>query len=516
MVSPRFVEYGEPRMKSRGQPDYLYAAVHAAEFPAQVILRLRPDLRSHPCAVLAGSPPEERVCAINLHARKRGVVHGMTRLEVEELGNIHILACSAEMEAAARNVLLETLLQFSPRIEETFAPNSSAFVLDITGTERLFGPPHEIADRIRSMLATVGFRASICICTNFDTARMKAEFSSGISAIPNDKESEALAPVPISALHLELEYYETFALWGIGTLGELAALPEEELIPRFGQASRTWLALSRGNAEHTFQPMEAQFELKEHIEFETHIEQLDSLLFVCSNMINNLVARASTRALSLASIQIEMSLEGSAQYRQVIQPAIPSNDRKFLLKLMQLEIAAHPPQSAIVSLTLTAEAGQHCKVQLDLFALPMPEPSRLDVTLARLKAIAGADRVGSPVLLDSHRPGNFQMQDFSINTQPLPDAKSLNRTCVRRVRPPHTLRMQLDAGKPSAFRDGSNPFRVSVAYGPWQSSGCWWAVDRWDLEEWDVMATNNSGESVACLLTHDHLNCKWLLNAYYD
>jgi hypothetical protein len=76
--------------------------------------------------------------------------------------------------------------------------------------------------------------------------------------------------------------------------------------------------------------------------------------------------------------------------------------------------------------------------------------------------------------------------------------------------------MQLDAGKPVAFRDGSAPFCVSVAYGPWQSSGCWWAVDRWDLEEWDVMATNNSGESVACLVIHDHLNGKWLLDAYYD
>jgi protein ImuB len=516
MVSARFVEYRETRMKSRGQTACLYAAVHAAEFPAQAILRLRPDLRSHPCVVLAGSPPEERVCALNLHARKRGVVHGMTRLEVEELTNIHILACSAETEATARNILLETLSQFSPRIEETFATNASAFVLDITGTERLFGTPHEISDRIRNMLATVGFRASICISTNFDTARIKAEFSTGISVIPNDKESEALAHIPISALHLELEYYETFALWGIGTLGELAALPEEELIPRFGQPSRTWLALSRGYAEHTFQPMEARFELKEHIEFETHIEQLDSLLFVCSNMINNLVARASSRALSLASIRIDMLLEGPAQHKIVIHPAIPSNDRKFLLKLMQLEIAAHPPQAAVVGLTLTAEAGQHCKVQLDLFALPMPEPSRLDVTLARLKAIAGADRVGSPVLLDSHRPGIFQMREFSINNQPLPDFESLNRTCVRRVRPPHHLRMQLDAGKPVAFRDGSAPFCVSVAYGPWQSSGCWWAVDRWDLEEWDVMATNNSGESVACLVIHDHLNGKWLLDAYYD
>src|SRR4029079_17807172 len=140
------------------------------------------------------------------------------------------------------------------------------------------------------------------------------------------------------------------------------------LITRFGQQSRTWLALSRGTAEHTFQPLQEKFELKEHIEFETHIEQLDSLLFISANIINNLVSRASYRALSVASIRIDMSLEGSLQYERMIQPAIPTNDRKFLLKLLQLETAAHPPQASVVSLTLTAEAGHQPKVQLGLFA----------------------------------------------------------------------------------------------------------------------------------------------------
>ena len=408
-------------MNITARPECLYAAVHVAEFPAQAILRLRPDMQSHPTVVLDGSPPQERVCALNLHARKRGIVPGMTRLEVEDLDNIHILIRSIDTEAAARNVILETLSQFSPRIEETFALNACAFVLDIGGMDRLFGPPGKLGHRIRSMLAIAGFRASISICTNYDTARIKAEHSRGISVIAYGKESETLASISIRALNLELEHSETFALWGIGTLGELAAIPEEDLIPRFGQQSRTWLALSRGTAEHTFQPLQEKFELKEHIEFETHIEQLDSLLFISANIINNLVSRASYRALSVASIRIDMSLEGSLQYERMIQPAIPTNDRKFLLKLLQLEIAAHPPQASVVSLTLTAEAGHQSKVQLGLFAPQAPEPSRLDVTLARLKAIVGADRVGSPVLLDTHRPGYFQVQRFSVHQPPPPE-----------------------------------------------------------------------------------------------
>jgi hypothetical protein len=76
--------------------------------------------------------------------------------------------------------------------------------------------------------------------------------------------------------------------------------------------------------------------------------------------------------------------------------------------------------------------------------------------------------------------------------------------------------MQFQAQRPAAFRDGEEVYEVQVAYGPWHSSGCWWSVSAWDVEEWDVMAFNSKGESVGCLLVHDHLNHKWLLDAMYD
>jgi protein ImuB len=499
------------------KPDPLYAAIHVSEFPAQAVLRLRLDLQTSPVVILDGSPPQERVCALNTHACKRGVVPGMTRLEIEELGNISALTRSTQTEISARAVLLEALSQFSPRIEEVFVTNACCFVLDIAGSERLFGPPGQFAHSLRSTIASAGFRASVAISANFHAARIKARFSRGISLIPSARESSALIDIPTSALNLDLDHYETFALWGITTLGELAALPEEQMIPRFGQQSRQWLALARGNAEHTFQPLEEKLELREHIEFETHIEQLDALLFMGAHMIGNLVGRASSRALSLASIHVEMSLEHSLSYKRQLQPAIPSTDRKFLLKLLQLELATHPPQAAVISLTLTADAGRQSKIQLGLFAPQAPEPSRLDVTLARLKAMVGSDRVGSPALLDSHCPGDFQMRDFSVINQSRPPQQTV-KTCtsLRRIRPPHPLSMQIHSGKPGVFRDGLSRFEVSVAYGPWQSSGSWWDVDRWDLEEWDIMATSSTGESISCLLVHDHLNGKWLLDAYYD
>jgi protein ImuB len=235
-------------------------------------------------------------------------------------------------------------------------------------------------------------------------------------------------------------------------------------------------------------------------------------------MIDCLAARAGAHALSLASLDLHMQLDGGRTYRRAIRPALPTVDRKFLLKLLQLEVAAHPPEAAVLSLALSAQAGQSSKVQLGLFAPQTPEPSRLDVTIARLKAIAGEDRVGSPVLEDTHRPGSFRMESFAVTQSASAQAigSCTPRMALRRVRPPAQIRMQLAESKPSAFRDREQSYRVAEAYGPWRSSGCWWSTEPWDSEEWDVLAESNSGSSIACLLVRDCAQNQWQLEAYYD
>jgi protein ImuB len=549
----------------------LYACAWAAEFPAQALLRLRTDWQTEPVAVLDGRAPEEWVCSLNRLAERKGAAAGMTRLEAESMntpqrhgpvvggpGNgLRLLKRSAESETAARAVMLECAAKFSPRIQETGTAEAGgdaglnkagtigagsgtacAFVLDISGTERLFGPPAQLAERLREELAAAGFRASIAVSANFDTARMKAASMRGIAVIAEGAEAEALAKLPIAALGLDEEYAATFALWGIGTLGELAALPEAELVARMGPKARVWRALARGEREHTFEPIEAEFALEEFCEFETPVEQIDSLLFVGARMIDCLATRAAGRALALRSLTAEMGLEGGGTHDCAIRPAVPTIDRKFLLKLLQLEIGAHPPQAAVVRLALRAEAGAQSKVQLGLFAPQMPEPSRLDVTLARLRAMVGEERVGSPVLEDTHRADGFRMEGF-VNPGPQMRGTSTPRTrtspwgprtggthdveiqksprmALRRVRPARLVRVTVRATKPAVFRDQENLYEIAAAYGPWRTSGCWWEMDAWDCEEWDVLAAMRDGRSVACLLVRDCARNTWRLEAFYD
>jgi protein ImuB len=493
----------------------LYLCVHAAEFPAQALLRLRSDLTIGPVVVMDGAAPHEFVCAMNAHALRRGAAKGMSRLDVEGLTGLTLLARSEESEAAARMVVLERAAKFSPRVEEVGAGSACAFVLDIAGTDRLFGPPEKLATRLKDDLAAAGFRASIAVSGNFHAARMKASWSRGIHVIADGAEAVALAKLPLAALGLEENPRETFAIWGIRTLGELAALPEIELITRLGQQARVWREAAWGMLPHAFQPMEPEFALREFLAFEDPVEEMDSLLFVGARMIDALVERAGDRALALARLTVRMKLDGGAVHELALKPAIPSADRKFLLKLLQLEVAAHPPQAAVRNFELTAEAAQSSLVQLGLFAPQTPEPSRLDVTLARLKAIVGEDRVGSPVLVDGHRPGAIEMKEFRVDAKVEERATQGARMGLRRLRPAVPVRMWMRGEEPSAFATKEKRFEVTAAYGPWRTSGSWWAAE-WDLEEWDVLCSQGDGSRLACLVVRDCGRDEWRLEAMYD
>jgi protein ImuB len=511
----------------------LYACVHAVEFPAQALLRLRPDLGSKPVVVLEGRAPDEVVCSLNRRARRHGAVRGMTRTEVEAVEGLRLLKRSPAAETAARAVLLECAAQFSPRIEEASRATACAFLLDIAGTERLFGPPERLAARLRASLAEARFHASVVISANYDAARMQAAATRGTILMAPGHEARVLEDLPIAALELDEPSQETFLLWGVRTLGEVARLPEIELVARLGAEARRWRQLACGQAEHMFQPIEPKFSLEEFCAFETPVDQSDSLLFIGARMIDCLVGRARTRALALAQLTVEMELEGQRLHSRVLRPATPSTDRKFLLDLVRLDLGAHPPNGAVLALRLTARAAASAKVQLGLFVPQTPEPSRLDLTLARLKGLVGEDRVGSPVLDDTHRQGGFHVENFQPPTQPVTDTRGAPsrawtaprskpqalaaRTALRRLRPAAPVWMVERTGRPAAFGDRQSRFEVMAAYGPWRTSGGWWSSsESWDEEEWDVLASKSNGDSVACVLVCDRRQSGWRLEAYYD
>jgi protein ImuB len=501
------------------RPAELYACFYAKELPAQALLRLRPELRTRPCVVLDGDPPTEQVCALNARARQVGLVHGMTRVEVETFPEAVVLPRSQPMEATAKTILLECAGAFSPRVED--GSRASAFLcgIDIAGTENLFGPPEILARLLLDRTKALGILGCVAVSRNLHAAECAAKGQSRGRAqvMAPGEEALALAPLPLSVLDLTADQAETFSLWGIRTLGRLAELPERELISRMGQTGKRLRQLARGEMAHLFQPIEPVFTLEEQIELDSPVEQLESLLFVIGLMLDQLIVRARTRILALAAVTITLKLEGGASHTRTVRPALPSNEKQLWLKLLHLDLEAHPPQAAILAAALQAEPGSTNKVQLGLFSPQLPEAARLDVTLARIRAIVGEGNVGRAVLQDTHAQDAFRIEPFAVlSERSAVKTSTESRVAMRKLRPPESTAVMLQDARPVAFFFRDRRYQVERGYGPWLTEGEWWNPSLWGFEQWDLIARASDGSMLCCCLMRDLLQDEWQIAGLYD
>ena len=498
----------------------LYACVAVREFPAQAMLRLRPELRTQPCAILDGAPPLESVLSLNMCAHRIGIAVGMTRVETETFPAT-LLARSHSEEQNARSALLACAAQFTPRVEECVRGSTYLCVLDIAGTTQLFGPPARLAASLIERLRGVGLSAAVTVAANYHAARSLAlARNSGFCVTSTGQERAALASLPLSVLDLSAQQAETFTNWGLHTLGDLAELPEASLVSRMGQGSKRLRQMALGTASHLFVPLEEELALEERIELDTPVELLDSLLFVLRILLEQLIVRAAGLLVGLASVTITLKLESSGELSRMVRPALPGSDLQLWMKHVQLDLAAHPPQAAILAVAVQAEPGSRGKVQLGLFSPQTPEPERLDVTLARLRALVGEDCVGAPRLNDTHRPGAFQTASFRISTSgeggPLSAQPRSPWGALRMLRPAEPLSITLHGRTPEAFVFRAARYRVEHAYGPWIASGDWWNPTLWAAQQWDVIARDASGEMLYCCLAFAPIEKTWEMVGLYD
>src|SRR5208282_1136494 len=500
----------------------LYLGLHVRDFPVQAEVRVRPELRGHAVAILDGDPPLETVFSLNDPARRLGLEFGMSRLQAETFDRISLRAREKHQEDLGFRVLMRCAERFSPRTEVLASPTESVsgatLILDISACERLFGTPEQIAAALRREANAAGFQPSIAISINAYAAVVAARGFPGITIIPAGNEGDVLAPLPLTVL--ELEQRETFASWGIRTLGQLAGLPQNALIARVGEVGRRLQALSRGNCDHLLAPVEppADAALGESIELEHPVDLLEPLLFLISRMLEQIVRRAAARALAIAQVETRLVLDGVVrkEHRRIVRPVLPEWSHPTLLKLIQLDLELHPPEAAVIALHLQAQPARSQTVQQGLFAPQTPEPGRLEILLARLRKLVGEDRVGAAELLDSHRPEAFRMAPFA------PGASTTSRTSVappcpsalRILRPPRAIRVEVQTSRLAAFFLEGQKFVVQKDSGPWKSGGAWWTYPDWSREEWDVALGGQ--DKKCCRVAHDPASNCWYLIGIYD
>ncbi|MGO9258428.1 MAG: hypothetical protein ACLQU1_19240 [Bryobacteraceae bacterium] len=380
--------------------------------------------------------------------------------------------------------------EFSPTVEQT-APDT--VTLDVAGLDRLFGLPQEIAAALARRAAETGLECHIALAANPDAAicaaRGFARARLGPSVIPQGDEAKFLGPLPLWLLAPSPELLETLGRWGIRRFQDLAALPPLGIAERLGPEGLHLREMARGEADRKLLPIPDPLRFEDEIELEYPIELLEPLAFLLARLINGLVTRLATRGLATDELRLCLKLENRDTHQRTLRLPVPSLDAKAFLKLLQLDLAAHPPAAPIVHVWFGVNPVKPQAAQSGLFVPTAPEPVGLELTLARIKAIVGEDRAGSPRLLDTYRPGAFRMEPPAPArpSKPAERRGALRaRLTLRLFRPPRPARVALAEGHPTFIAAQSIRGKVMDLAGPWRSSGDWWTADSWSRDEWDI------------------------------
>ncbi len=509
----------------------MFACLFVPDFSVQAALLLEPKdsreaLRRSPVVVLDGPSSLLKVVAQNEIARKIGIKIGITKLQVETCDGVLLRERSADNEDSAQAQLLECANTFSPRVEST-CPGT--VILDLTGTEKLFGSPENTACKIIVSARQIGFHLRVAIASNPDAALYAARGFEGITVIPAGDEASRLGSLRVGMLPTSPELLEVLRSWGIQTFRSLAALPTVALVERLGQDGLILQKLALGQTHRPLLTVEPTPEFVESYEFDDPVETLESLAFVLNRLLQEVCARLASHSLATNELRLTLDLEvrqvqsgkDGEQYRQDWMLPVPTQDRNMLFTLVRLDLERNTFSAPIKRLTIEVVSVRPRAAQGNLFAPPSPEAEKLEITLARIRGVVGSvdaegiNCVGSPNLLDTHKPHAFVVQTFSSAAEEQSSSAVVPTLALRMFRPALETFVELTEETPHFVRLWKKYRRVLAASGPWCSSGNWWDAAVWSHEEWDVALKTFEGIGYFRIY-QDRIRKRWFVEGIFD
>jgi protein ImuB len=448
---------------------------------------------------------------------------------------LHACLYRPPLAAAASSSCTLTALaeQFSPRYERH---HDDLVSIDVSGLDRLLGPPRVIGEELRREAAARGIRTHIAVARTRMAAMVVALARPGLTVVPRGEEAAALAPLPVALLEKIIDEGTrspqsaqrtpdpksfaalavlAFKKWGLKTLGEVAALPAADLVARLGRRALEWQAMARGDDIRPLVPTLAEERFESSIDLDWPIEELEPLSFVLTRLLEPLSTRLERRDRGAAVLHVLLQLvtrepvtalkpHGGPGWERVmyarrLELPSPIRDVRTLRTLALLDLESHPPDAAIDRVTIVIDPTPGRVLQHTLFTRAHPTPEQISTLLARLGALMGQDRFGAPATVDTYRPGAFVTTAFAtehrdsverkarearkdlasaVDHQPSAISHQPLTSALRRCRQPVPARVAVAGGRPvrvTTDRRGFAGGAVVRAAGPWRTSGEWWA-----------------------------------------
>jgi protein ImuB len=260
------------------------------------------------------------------------------------------------------------------------------------------------------------------------------------------------------------------------------------------------------------------------MELEWPIDTLEPLSFVLARLLDPLSAALERADRAAAALRLDLRLVDRTTHARVLQLPAAMRDARVLRTLLLLDLESHPAPAAIDTVTIEIDPAPSRVIQYSLLERALPSVETLATLMARLSALVGQPRCGSPALVDTHRPDGFDMRPFAPEGKRRPVPFSTEATTgppvsppLRRYRPPVAVRVRVERGRPvhvAIDRRGMPGGVVAQCAGPWRTSGAWWdgTGAHWDRDEWDVGLADGS----LCRLFRDRSTGLWFVDGVFD
>lgn len=241
-------------------------------FYASVEQRDRPELRGRPVAV-GGSGGRGVVAAASYEARVHGVRSAMPSVEAKRLCP-ELIFVSGDMAryASESRRIFEIFRRFSPAVEGLSL--DEAF-LDLTGTERLLGPPRAVGEELRRAVREA---TGLAVSVGIGPIKMVAKIASGAA------KPDGLLEVEPDGVRAFLDPLPARCIWGVGpvagerlealgyhTIGDLARADPERLRARLGDWGAAIGRLARGVDLREVEPHREPVSLSEENTFDRDV-----------------------------------------------------------------------------------------------------------------------------------------------------------------------------------------------------------------------------------------------------
>lgn len=297
--------------------------------------------------------------------------------------------------------------------------------------------------------------------------------------------------------------------WGIHTLGQFAALKKEEVSVRLGpEAVRMW-ERAHGKATRLLKLVQPPESFGESFEFEHEIETIEPLLFMLRRFLHQFALRLGALYFVAKKLKLRITFSDKKCYEHLFRIPEPSNNVEVLFRMLHTHLENFTSDAPIIALALEAEPTKPSQQQWSLFESALRDPAQLSETLARLTGLLGAERVGTPMLEDTHRPDVFRIEPFAWQL-PESEAGPMPATALRRLRPALCASVLLADRKPAHVHSAELNGDVVEQDGPYMASGDWWDQATWARAEWDLQLGN--GALCRCHQEGE----RWQIDGIYD